>query len=82
MKNRSLINLLAAAALLATSGCASLSKDECLSANWEDIGIRDGANGQPAAIRVIGTDQPTRLITAIDAVARRRFVRIITHYVL
>ena len=47
MKNRSLINLLAAAALLATSGCASLSKDECLSANWEDIGIRDGANGQP-----------------------------------
>ena len=44
--------------------------------------VCDGANGQPAAIRVIGTDQPTRLITAIDAVARRRFVRIITHYVL
>jgi len=47
MNNRSLINLLAAAALLLTSGCASLSKDECLSANWEDIGVRDGANGQP-----------------------------------
>src|SRR5687768_7708856 len=48
MKNRSLIRLLAAAALLATlSGCASLSKSECLNANWEDIGVRDGANGQP-----------------------------------
>jgi len=49
MNNRSpLLRLLAAAALLGTlSGCASLSKDECLSANWEDIGVRDGANGQP-----------------------------------
>lgn len=45
--NGSLIKLLAAAALLATlSGCASLSKKECLAADWQDIGIRDGANGQ------------------------------------
>jgi hypothetical protein len=34
------------AALAALPGCASLSKDECLSANWYDIGIRDGANGR------------------------------------
>jgi len=27
-------------------GCASLSKSECLSANWEDVGIRDGADGR------------------------------------
>src|SRR5262245_19017165 len=48
MNNRSLIRLLASAAVLvALTGCASLSKDECLSANWEDIGVRDGANGQP-----------------------------------
>ena len=47
MNNRSLLAILAAAALLATSGCASLSKSECLNANWEDIGTRDGANGQP-----------------------------------
>jgi hypothetical protein len=48
MKNRSLLRLLAAVALLATlPGCASLSKSECLNANWEDIGVRDGANGQP-----------------------------------
>ena len=48
MKSRSLIRLLAAAALMATlTGCASLSKSECLNASWEDIGVRDGANGYP-----------------------------------
>lgn len=48
MNNRSLIRLLSTAlALCALSGCASLSKSECLNANWEDIGVRDGANGQP-----------------------------------
>jgi len=48
MDNRSLIRIFAAVAVLASlSGCASLSKSECLNANWEDIGVRDGANGQP-----------------------------------
>jgi hypothetical protein len=48
MKTRSLIRLLSTAlALCALSGCASLSKSECLNANWEDIGVRDGANGEP-----------------------------------
>jgi hypothetical protein len=48
MNNRSLFHVLASAALLfGLAGCASLSKDECMSANWEDIGIRDGANGRP-----------------------------------
>ena len=48
MNNRSLLRISAAAALLCMlSGCASLSKSECLNANWEDIGVRDGANGQP-----------------------------------
>jgi hypothetical protein len=37
----------ALAALAALQGCASLSKSECLSANWEDVGIRDGADGRP-----------------------------------
>lgn len=36
---------MAAFALL--GGCASLSKDECRSASWVDIGIRDGADGRP-----------------------------------
>ena len=46
--NGSLIKLLAALALVGSlSGCASLSKSECLAADWEDIGVRDGANGQP-----------------------------------
>lgn len=44
----SLGRVLAALAALATlQGCASLSKSECLSANWEDVGFRDGANGRP-----------------------------------
>jgi len=48
MQNRSLIRVFAVLAMLAAlSGCASLSKSECLNANWQDIGIRDGANGQP-----------------------------------
>jgi hypothetical protein len=48
MNNRSLIRIFAALALLASlGGCASLSKSECLAANWEDIGVRDGANGRP-----------------------------------
>src|SRR3982751_5295794 len=48
MNNRSLFRVLAALAVLGSlGGCASLSKSECMNANWEDIGIRDGANGQP-----------------------------------
>lgn len=48
MNARSLIQLFAALALLGTlGGCASLSKSECLAANWEDVGVRDGANGRP-----------------------------------
>jgi hypothetical protein len=48
MKNSFLLPILAAVAVCAAfSGCASLSKSECLNADWQDIGVRDGANGQP-----------------------------------
>src|SRR4051812_45841958 len=48
MNNRSVLRMFAALAVLASlGGCASLSKSECLAANWEDVGIRDGANGRP-----------------------------------
>lgn len=48
MSYRSLIQVLAGFALLSTlGGCASLSKNECLSGNWEEIGVRDGAAGRP-----------------------------------
>jgi hypothetical protein len=47
MGNRSPLQLIPALAMLLLNGCASISKNECLSANWEDVGIRDGANGQP-----------------------------------
>jgi hypothetical protein len=44
--NRSLTIGFVLIALAALSGCASISKSECLSANWEDVGVRDGANGR------------------------------------
>ncbi len=34
---------------LALTGCATLSKEECLSGNWEEIGFRDGTNGKTGA---------------------------------
>ncbi|MGB7480103.1 MAG: DUF2799 domain-containing protein [Burkholderiaceae bacterium] len=36
-----------AALLLALAGCASMSKEECLTANWGEVGMRDGQNGEP-----------------------------------
>jgi hypothetical protein len=48
MNSRSLFRVFTALALLASlGGCASMSRNECLAANWEDVGIRDGANGRP-----------------------------------
>ena len=42
MNTRSLLKIFTALAILASlQGCASISKSECLSANWEDVGIRD-----------------------------------------
>jgi len=34
------------AGLLALSGCASLSAEECLAADWYTIGVEDGSRGQ------------------------------------
>ncbi len=33
-------------AILALSGCKTISEDACLSGNWEAIGLKDGANGR------------------------------------
>jgi hypothetical protein len=41
----STMRLLGIAVLLALPGCASVSKTECQTGDWYDIGIRDGANG-------------------------------------
>lgn len=34
--------------LLLLAGCATLDKNECLQANWNDLGARDGQSGYPA----------------------------------
>jgi len=33
-------------AIIGLTGCASISKDECISGNWSDIGYKDGVNGK------------------------------------
>lgn len=43
--NRTIIMLLASLVML--SSCATLNKDECLTADWYQIGYEDGAMGQP-----------------------------------
>jgi hypothetical protein len=48
MNSNTVLRFFCALAVVASlGGCASLSKSECLAANWEDVGIRDGANGRP-----------------------------------
>lgn len=37
------------ASLVVLSGCATLSEEECLTADWYSIGYEDGANGHPAS---------------------------------
>ena len=46
-KSTRIFGLTVAAMLL--SSCASMSKQECLTANWLDQGFRDGRNGEPLA---------------------------------
>lgn len=36
------------AGLLILTGCATLSKDECLRGDWRGLGMKDGVNGEPA----------------------------------
>lgn len=38
-----------AASIFFNTGCATLSKEECLMANWYDIGYEDGAKGYPTS---------------------------------
>lgn len=40
---------LAAGFIILLSGCASMSPEECRTADWREKGVRDGQNGQPRA---------------------------------
>jgi hypothetical protein len=44
-RRRRLTGVLAALGLLCFQGCATLSEEECLSADWHSIGYEDGARG-------------------------------------
>lgn len=44
-----LTTVLACIALISLTGCATLSKSECLTADWQIIGLEDGANGRPTS---------------------------------
>lgn len=43
--NKRLAGILTTGALLAMSGCASMSGDECLTSDWHAIGYEDGSRG-------------------------------------
>ncbi len=43
---RRLLLSAAMAGVVGLSGCASMNKDECMSANWRDIGLEDGMKGE------------------------------------
>lgn len=36
--------------IISISSCATLSKGECIEADWYEIGIRDGSNGKPRSV--------------------------------
>jgi len=42
----------------------------------------DGSNGMPAAIRVVGEDAPSRILSVLDNLARPQNLRLVTHYIL
>ncbi len=45
MRRRRWTGIMAALGLFCLQGCATLSEEECLSANWHTIGYEDGARG-------------------------------------
>jgi len=45
--NRNLVGVLGLVTFGLLSGCATLNEDQCLVADWYQIGFTDGANGEP-----------------------------------
>lgn len=41
--------LIALAGLALLSGCATMDEDQCRTADWYDVGVRDGLDGEPAS---------------------------------
>src|SRR5699024_1343215 len=35
--------------VIAMSGCATMTESECATADWHDVGYKDGRNGRPRA---------------------------------
>ena len=44
------LNILSVTIFVLLIGCATLSRNECLEANWFEIGHKDGMNGKPRAL--------------------------------
>lgn len=45
-RKRAGVSMLLCASAVLLVGCASVSKEECLTGNWDEIGYRDGTNGR------------------------------------
>ena len=42
--------LIAPVMLVVLSGCATMQEDECRTADWRDVGLRDGLVGRPSSV--------------------------------
>ena len=46
----------------ALAGCATMSPEECLQANWEEVGYNDAVEGYPVSVSYTHLTLPTKRI--------------------
>jgi hypothetical protein len=63
--------LVATFIILASAGCATMDAAECRSANWQDVGYRDGLAGLQWTTDVVYDGQCAKHGVTLDALAYR-----------
>lgn len=58
--------LLASLAVALLSGCETMSPQECKAANWHEVGMRDGINGEPLTMLDERVKDCAKAGTAVD----------------
>lgn len=67
-----MVRLLAIFLFVMLSGCASMSEQECLTANWLDQGYRDGRGGMPLSLLADHAEACAKVGVVPDAMAYRK----------